>query len=106
MGMAVSVLYLGGQLIYGEIQSRKVHQEIVELGELSYDEAFLEEISKAEGFLSVSPVYEIPVKLRWKDYTMDATFTAVDMKEFQMTGNAPEEISLEIHRYFSSEKML
>lgn len=84
LGMAVSVLYLGGQLIYGEIQSRKVHQEIVELGELSYDEAFL----------SVSPVYEIPVKLRWKDYTMDATFTAVDMKEFQMTGNAPEEISL------------
>ncbi|MDQ9827115.1 hypothetical protein RFZ44_28035, partial [Acinetobacter sp. 163] len=59
-----------------------------------YDEAFLEEISKAEGFLSVSPVYEIPVKLRWEDYTMDATFTAVDMKEFQMTGNAPEEISL------------
>lgn len=94
LGMAVSVLYLGGQLIYGEIQSRKVHQEIVELGELSYDEAFLEEISKAEGFLSVSPVYEIPVKLRWEDYTMDATFTAVDMKEFHMTGNAPEEISL------------
>ena len=30
LGMAVSVLYLGGQLIYGEIQSRKVHQEIVE----------------------------------------------------------------------------
>ena len=94
LGMAVSVLYLGGQLIYGEIQSRKVHQEIVELGELSYDEAFLDEISKAEGFLSVSPVYEIPVKLRWEAYTMDAIFTAVDMKEFQMTGNAPEEISL------------
>lgn len=93
-GMAVCVLYLGGRLIYGEIQSRKVHQEIVELGELSYDEAFLEEISKAEGFLSVSPVYEIPVKLRWEDYTMETSFTVLDFDEFHMTGTAPEMIEI------------
>lgn len=94
LGMGVLVLYLGGRLGWEEVQGQKQHQKMLDLGEISYDERFLEEIQKMEGFLSVSPVYEIPVRLRWGDYTTDTTFTAVDMEEFQMTGNAPEEISL------------
>lgn len=94
IGLTLTVLYLGGRLVYEEAQNVKVHQEIVDLGNISYDEAFLEEIAKMDGFLSVSPVHEIPVKLRWGDYTMETTFTALDLDEFQMKGTAPEEIEV------------
>ena len=79
LGMGVLVLYLGGRLGWEEVQGQKQHQKMLDLGEISYDERFLEEIQKMEGFLSVSPVYEIPVRLRWGDYTTDTTFTALEV---------------------------
>lgn len=88
----IITLFLTAHLIYEEYQENKLHQEIITLEKIPYDEAFLTEIQKLDGFLSVSPVYEIPVKLRWGDYTMDTTFTAVDFETFRSTGTGVPEI--------------
>lgn len=94
LALTAGVLYLGGRLVWEEIQGQRVHQEIMELGKISYNQTFLEEIAKMDGLISVSPVYEIPVKLRWGDYSMETAFTVLDFDEFQMTGTAPEEIEM------------
>lgn len=59
-------------------------QSVVPLGEYTYDEAFLEEARKIRGIRSITPVLEIPVRLRAEDYVMDTVWYGVDLEDFRM----------------------
>lgn len=80
----VVLLWFGIQLILGLRAEKKVCQSLVALNKMEYNEDFLEEAQKIRGIRSITPVLEIPVKLRAKNYTMDAVWLGVDLSELNM----------------------
>lgn len=85
----VVLLSFGIQLILGLRAEKKVCQSLVALNNIEYNEEFLEEAKKIRGIRSITPVIEIPVILRAKNYTMDAVWLGVDLSD-QHENNAVE----------------
>lgn len=90
LGLCVLLAWFGGLLFTRMKSARKLCQEVVPLGRLVYDEAFLEEAKKLPGIRSVTPVYEVTVRIAAGDYTMEATLLGVDLQSFSMTVSASE----------------
>lgn len=93
-GMAGGILYLTVRLALGAAGAEREYQSIVSLGKYTYDAAFLEEAEKIQGLVSLSPVMEIPIRLRMESYTMETVLQAVDLDEFQMEGCVSGEIAV------------
>ncbi len=71
--------------VYGNMQSEKaICQSVVPLGEhISYDD-FLGQADKLPGIRSATPAYELEVRLKADGFTMETTFTGVDLDELRM----------------------
>lgn len=90
----VVLLWFGIQLILGLRAEKKVCQSLVALNNIEYNEEFLEEAKKIRGIRSITPVIEIPVKLRAKNYTMDAVWRGVDLSDLKMKITQSNEMSI------------
>lgn len=66
------------------MSEQMIFQEMVPLGNIEYNEAFLEEVKKIPGIRYVSGVKEIPVSLRIGDYTADVTVDILDFSCFSI----------------------
>lgn len=80
---AVCVM-LGWNLLEERKKESSICQSIVELGDIAYDEDFLETAQNIAGLRSLSPVLEVSVQLRIGDYTMSAVLTGVNLEECRM----------------------
>lgn len=70
---------------YRNLQSEKViRQSVVPLEKFVRYDDILEQAKKLPGIRSLTPVYEFPARLRADGFTMEATFTGVEMDELQM----------------------
>ncbi len=90
----VVLLWFGIQLILGLRAEKKVCQSLVALNNIEYNEDFLEEAQKICGIRSITPVIEIPVILRAKNYTMDAVWLGVDLSDLNMKITQSNEMSI------------
>ena len=71
--------------VYRNMQSEKVIcQSVVPLGDFTYDDTFLKQAENLPGIRSLTPVYELPARLKVDGLTMEATFTGVDLEELRM----------------------
>lgn len=61
-----------------------IFQEMIDLGNMTYDDAFLKEAEKIPGVRSITPVLEVPAQIKIDEYTMDTVFTGVSLEEYQM----------------------
>lgn len=73
--------YLTASLMGSAAEGHRLCQEIIELGRLEYTEELLEQARKIPGIRSISPVLEIPVRLRVNGYSVNTVFTGLDLEE-------------------------
>ena len=55
---------------------------LLPLGDLAYDEDFLQKAKKIKGIKEIWPVIEVPVVIKIEDYTETTTFLGIDMNAF------------------------
>ena len=55
---------------------------LLPLGDLAYDEDFLQKAKKIKGIKEIWPVIEVPVVIKIEDYTETTTFSGIDMNAF------------------------
>lgn len=77
--LGAAVLFLTFSILGGLSGEKQEYQFVVSLGGLKYDEDFLEKAAEIEGICRISPVLELPVRLRIGDYTMDTVVQALDI---------------------------
>lgn len=82
LGMAA--VLLSGSLLYARLGGRGEYQELISLSGMSYDEELLSEAARIPGLRSLSPVLEIPVRLKVDAYEMETVWLAVDLEELSM----------------------
>ena len=79
-----ALVWLGVSLFQSVQSQKKICQGIVPLGKYSYDARFLEQAKALPGLRSITPICEIPVRLRVEDYVMDTVWTGADLTQLQM----------------------
>lgn len=82
--LAAICALLGWNLLKDREKESKICQNIVDLGNLTWDDDFLETAKKMPGLRSLSPVLEIDVQIRVGDYTMSTVLTGIDFEEYRM----------------------
>ncbi len=92
--LCVLLAWFGGLLFTRMQSARKLCQEVVPLGRLVYDEAFLEEAGKLPGLRSITPVCEVTVRLAAGDYTMETMLLGTDLQILSMTVAASEDTAV------------
>ena len=60
----------------------RIHIKRLPLGDLAYDEDFLQKAKKIKGIKEIWPVIEVPVVIKIEDYTETTTFSGIDMNAF------------------------
>lgn len=78
------------RLLAGILDERKTYTALVSLGEIPYNEEFLNQAAKIEGIQEIWPVVEIPVTIKIEDYTESTCFLGIDLNAFSRD-KAPEE---------------
>lgn len=80
-GLLVSVIVaLALSLLAGMSGADQEYQFIASLGGIEYNADFLEAAGKIKGLRRITPVLELPARLRIEDYTMDTIIQAVDIE--------------------------
>lgn len=82
--LAAVCILLGWKLWEEQKKESRICQNIVALGDIVYDDAFLEEAGKIPGLRLLSPVLEISVELKVGDYTMRTVLTGICLEEYRM----------------------
>ena len=75
-------LTLLGMLLAGMKEEKRQFTVLLPLGDLAYDEDFLQKAKKIKGIKEIWPVIEVPVVIKIEDYTETTTFSGIDMNAF------------------------
>lgn len=89
-----SILVLCCSLLWSRTEERRSYQFIADLDGMEYDGSFLEKAGKIRGVCQISPVLEIPIRLKMENYTMDTVIKAVDMEVFDKKVQYAREVPL------------
>lgn len=92
--LILAVLWFSVCQVRAYLSGRKIYQSEIMLGDMEYNEEFLKEAQKIPGIRSVTPVMEIPVKLRAEGYTMEVSLRGVDLTELIMTVREASEVQM------------
>lgn len=92
--LCLLILGISFVLYKAELSEQLVFQEMVSLGNMKYDEAFLKEAEKIPGIQSISGVKEIPVSLKIGAYTADITVNILDFSGFTIKTKSPGTLKL------------
>ena len=76
------ILTLLGMLLAGMKEEKRQFTVLLPLGDLAYDEDFLQKAKKIKGIKEIWPVIEVPVVIKIEDYTETTTFSGIDMNAF------------------------
>ena len=76
------ILTLLGVLLAGMKEEKRQFTVLLPLGNLAYDEDFLQKAKKIKGIKEIWPVIEVPVVIKIEDYTETTTFSGIDMNAF------------------------
>ena len=76
------ILTLLGVLLAGMKEEKRQFTVLLPLGDLAYDEDFLQKAKKIKGIKEIWPVIEVPVVIKIEDYTETTTFSGIDMNAF------------------------
>ena len=76
------VLKRVGVLLAGMKEEKRQFTVLLPLGDLAYDEDFLQKAKKIKGIKEIWPVIEVPVVIKIEDYTETTTFSGIDMNAF------------------------
>ena len=71
-----------GMLLAGMKEEKRQFTVLLPLGDLAYDEDFLQKAKKIKGIKEIWPVIEVPVVIKIEDYTETTTFSGIDMNAF------------------------
>ena len=69
-------------LLAGMKEEKRQFTVLLPLGDLAYDEDFLQKAKKIKGIKEIWPVIEVPVVIKIEDYTETTTFSGIDMNAF------------------------
>ncbi|RHN89635.1 hypothetical protein DW273_15125 [Ruminococcus sp. AM23-1] len=69
-------------LLAGMKEEKRQFTVLLPLGDLAYDEDFLQKAKKIKGIKEIWPVIEVPVVIKIEDYTETTTFLGIDMNAF------------------------
>ena len=72
-------------------EEKKQYTVLFSLGDLCYDDDFLQKAAKIKGIKEIWPVVEIPVNIKIEDYTKETAFLGIDFNAF---GNNPDQEKL------------
>lgn len=92
--LILGVLWFAVRLMQDHFSGKKIYQSEMTLGDMVYNEEFLKEAKKIPGLRSVTPIIEIPVKLRAEGYTMETSLKGVDLAELIMTVKEASEVPI------------
>ena len=76
------ILTLLGMLLAGMKEEKRQFTVLLPLGDLAYDEDFLQKAKKIKGIKEIWPVIEVPVVIKIEEYTETTTFSGIDMNAF------------------------
>ena len=76
------ILTLLGMLLAGMKEEKRQFTVLLPLGDLAYDEDFLQKAKKIKGIKEIWPVIEVPAGSKIEDYTETTTFSGIDMNAF------------------------
>ena len=76
------ILTLLGMLLAGMKEEKRQFTVLLPLGDLAYDEDFLQKAKKIKGIKEIWPVIEVPIVIKIEDYTETTTFSGIDMNAF------------------------
>lgn len=71
-----------GMLLADMKEEKRQFTVLLPLGDLAYDEDFLQKAKKIKGIKEIWPVIEVPVVIKIEDYTETTTFSGIDMNAF------------------------
>ena len=71
------ILTLLGMLLAGMKEEKRQFTVLLPLGDLAYDEDFLQKAKKIKGIKEIWPVIEVPVVIKIEDYEMPASRTII-----------------------------
>ena len=74
------ILTLLGMLLAGMKEEKRQFTVLLPLGDLAYDEDFLQKAKKIKGIKEIWPVIEVPVVIKIEDYTETTTFSGIDLR--------------------------
>ena len=80
------ILTLLGVLLAGMKEEKRQFTVLLPLGNLAYDEDFLQKAKKIKGIKEIWPVIEVPVVIKIEDYTETTTFSGIDMNRNKKIG--------------------
>ena len=69
-------------LLVGMKEEKRQFTVLLPLGDLAYDEDFLQKAKKIKGIKEIWPVIEVPDVIKIEDYTETTTFSGIDMNAF------------------------
>lgn len=92
--LVIALLWFTVRLTRDYYSGKKICQSEIMLVDMEYNEEFLKEVNKIPGVRSVTPILEIPVKLRAEGYTMEITLQGVDLGELSMTVRESNEVPI------------
>jgi len=92
--LVMALLWFTVHLIRDYYSGKKICQSEIMLVDMEYNEEFLKEANKIPGIRSVTPILEIPVKLRAEGYTMETTLLGVNLEELIMTVRESNEVPI------------
>ncbi len=93
-GLAAAILILGLRTAGRLCGEQALCQSVVSLEGMEPGENFEEELGKLSGFCSLTPVIEIPVKLRAEEYAMEVTWTGASLETLEKKVSRSREVPL------------
>ncbi|MCI8881419.1 MAG: hypothetical protein HFH93_05720 [Lachnospiraceae bacterium] len=92
--LVMALLWFTVRLIGDYISGKKICQAEIMLTDMEYNEEFLEEAEQISGIRSVTPIIEIPAKIRADGYTMEISLQGVDLTKLIMTVKESNEVQV------------
>lgn len=94
LALAAAIILLAASLLREAPDQSRICQLTVSLGGREYDEAFLEEAAKIKGIRQITPVLELPARIKIGDYEMDTLLQAVELSSLEKKVRAARETPL------------